>query len=139
MHLIDDVDAFLSYPWGVASYEYLVLETHRAKKSLSDNNCEGATLNMDAHGFVTVLQCWLYDILPNLGSKFAEALNPDRIPRILRWSVSSKSIDYHAFRCFFTPSAFEWVMLYMFIKLRHTCINYKKVLQIYSLLAAGSF
>lgn len=55
MHLVDDVDVFLVYSWGAVLYKFLVLETHGAKKRLSEKICNDVRLSVDAHGFMNVL------------------------------------------------------------------------------------
>lgn len=109
MHLIDDVEWFLSYPWGAAAFEFLVRETHEAKRKLVLKVADGARLSVDAHGFITALQCWVYEVLPNLGKNVAMNVYDVRIPRILRWSVSSKKIDFDNYNAFFMPSTLHVV------------------------------
>lgn len=110
MHLADDIDAFLAHPWGVVAYEFLVNETHETKKKYMDRVAQSSgRSSVNARGFSTVLQCWAYDILPKLASSCAVNVVPDRIPRILRWSVQHAIHAYDALNSFFTASNVELV------------------------------
>lgn len=106
IHLMDNLDLFLAYPWGAVSYEFLVLETHRAKLKLAKKQRLGAKLAVEANGFITALQCWVYEIMPNIASKFAIRVSDVRIPRMLRWSTDGgDKVRYDALNSYFVPSA----------------------------------
>lgn len=111
MHLVDNIDVFMACPWGAVAYEYLVLETHRAKLKLSEKQWCGAKLVVEAHRFISALQCWVYEIMPKLTSKFVISVCDDRIPPMLQWSTYGDKVQYDALNSYFVPSVAHVLMV----------------------------
>lgn len=86
LHLVDDIESFVKYPWGTAAYNFLVKEMHSAADKIAKHDSRELALN----GFVAPFQIWVYEIFPNVGREFATKLawRSDSFPRILRWSTA---------------------------------------------------
>ncbi|XP_057773985.1 uncharacterized protein LOC130993180 [Salvia miltiorrhiza] len=91
IHLIDNLDRFLCYPWGRIAYDFMVPRTYNARKLLEKMETKENKLTVEAYGFVHVLQAWAYEIMPSLaafcGKRVVEHEN--RLPRMQRWSADS--------------------------------------------------
>ncbi|XP_057810722.1 uncharacterized protein LOC131025122 [Salvia miltiorrhiza] len=90
MHLVDNMDNFHDFPWGLVAYEYLMAATHRLKTEMLAAENEKSKITLEVSGFIYVLQCWCFEVIPTLGT-FCASLNPHNLksfPRILRWCVS---------------------------------------------------
>ncbi|KAH6797692.1 hypothetical protein C2S52_022246 [Perilla frutescens var. hirtella] len=75
IHLVDDIQLFDSFPWGLEAYDHLVESTHATQ------------LIINAHSYCYALQVWVYEMIPAVGQVCASRIFdwPLKIPRVLRW------------------------------------------------------
>ncbi|KAH6767477.1 hypothetical protein C2S52_018460 [Perilla frutescens var. hirtella] len=87
IYLVDDIQLFDSFPWGLVAYDHLLECTHATRDSL---NCLlplcGSQPILDAHGYCYALQVWVYEMIPAIGQVCASRVFdwPLKIPRVLR-------------------------------------------------------
>lgn len=116
MHLVDDLNSFDAYPWGLKAYEFFIKKLCRARRILDGN--EAAGLAFELYGFTYVLQVWLFETCPQLAAFCARHVDPGgkRMPRILCWSATSVR-KYASLRKFFKPDAKMKLVIYFFFNL----------------------
>lgn len=104
MHLVDNIQRFNEYPWGLKSYEFFVKKLYASREKMA-----GTLINkraaFDVNGLVFVLQVWLFETIPGLGVFCARRVDGyDHIwPRLMRWLGTPVSKTYFALEMFFTP------------------------------------
>ncbi|XP_057808432.1 uncharacterized protein LOC131022906 [Salvia miltiorrhiza] len=91
IHLMDDLERFLRYPWGRTAYDFLVPRTYNARKLLDKMGTTENRLTVEAYGFVYALQAWAYEIMPSLAAFCGKRLmeHENNIPRMQHWSADS--------------------------------------------------
>ncbi|GMN68599.1 hypothetical protein TIFTF001_037655 [Ficus carica] len=94
--LVDDLDAFNAFPWGVLSWE----ATRAAICHTVDNRMSSKRrplkkiykVHYNLPGFPHALLVWAYDILPSIASKFTTKYE-QAIPRMMSWTTA-KNVKY---------------------------------------------
>ncbi|KAJ4917244.1 Ulp1 protease family protein [Raphanus sativus] len=61
--MVFDLPKFEGYPWGRLAFKTLI-------KSVKKANLEGDSITV--HGFIQVLQIWIYNLFPNFGKQFGD-------------------------------------------------------------------
>ncbi|KAH6762120.1 hypothetical protein C2S52_019553 [Perilla frutescens var. hirtella] len=95
-HLVDDLEAFNKFPWGLVGYNFLIQSTHEARELLDrltvePNDAGGYPMEVHAGGFNMALILWAYEVMPDLAAVCGRRLGSqmDRIPRMLWWYTNN--------------------------------------------------
>lgn len=90
LHLVDDVDRFLHYPWGRVSFQYLLEKVEAGYKNMKLLLPKSKRTQFDLNGFVYALQAWAYEVFPDVAKFCAAPVLNQKIgmPRVLRWRGS---------------------------------------------------
>lgn len=85
-HLIDDLNAFMNYPWGTVTYDFLVKEMYDLTVMLEKK--DGREINLK--GFTVAIHSWAYEVFSELGKIYAKKLiwRSEHFSWILRWTIS---------------------------------------------------
>lgn len=104
LHLVDDLDKFMNYPWGRVSFEYFVNNVDSYHKNLKGMMKNPKRPQFDLNDFVYVIQTWAYKVFPNVANYCAIRVGDHHtiLPRILRWSAS-KCPQFPKLTKFFEP------------------------------------
>ncbi|KAH6809106.1 BTB/POZ domain-containing protein [Perilla frutescens var. frutescens] len=95
-HLVDDLEAFNKFPWGLVGYNFLIQSTHEARElldrlTIEPNDAGGYPMEVHAGGFNMALILWAYEVMPDLAAVCSRRLGSqmDRIPRMLWWYTNN--------------------------------------------------
>ncbi|CAH9122119.1 unnamed protein product [Cuscuta epithymum] len=87
LNLIDDIDAFNSYPWGRVIWSDMVSCFKNGANCLKLNEA-----HYNVYGCVVALQVWAFESFPALREVgLALLVDPDAFPRVLRWTSAKKN------------------------------------------------
>lgn len=91
LHLVDDVDRFLRYPWGRVSFQYLLENVEAGYRNMKLLLPKSKRTQFDLNGFVYALQAWAYEVFPHVAKFCAAPMDNKKIgvPRVVRWRGSS--------------------------------------------------
>ncbi|XP_038713407.1 uncharacterized protein LOC120007277 [Tripterygium wilfordii] len=88
LNLVDYVDEFNKYPWGTLSYKKTIQSLTNCLVGRSDkfkakqNDFEWYNLL----GFPWAFQLWVYEVIPSIAASFADCVDLNLLPRMLKWS-----------------------------------------------------
>ncbi|CAH9067529.1 unnamed protein product [Cuscuta europaea] len=110
MNLVEDLDAFNSYPWGEDVWDDLVSNMKNNAQALKI--CTGNRVAFP--GCMHAIQIWAFETFPSLAS--AGLCNKiegkeDQIPRTLRWSFFKKPSLEKLCELIFNNTEFEWITM----------------------------
>ncbi|KAL3653486.1 hypothetical protein CASFOL_003167 [Castilleja foliolosa] len=88
--LIEDDEAWESFPWGKFTYQVL---SHRLRR-LPMSQPENRIFRYTFQGFSTALLIWAYEAIPQLGSICGDRIGEEDLqrPRLIRWRMNRKMI-----------------------------------------------
>ncbi|MCL7032903.1 hypothetical protein MKW94_026546 [Papaver nudicaule] len=111
LQIVDDLDEFNMYPWGLVSYERTFsslaialrrrAEKFKEKKRTNPNHCHET---YSLRGFPFAFQVWAYENIPKLGEAFAKRIDHVKYcPPILRWMCETApayaAVQAEVFNC----------------------------------------
>ncbi|KAI3974668.1 hypothetical protein MKX01_021512 [Papaver californicum] len=110
LQIVDDLDEFNMYPWGLVSYERTFSSLAIALRRRAEKFKEKQRTNPNhwhetysLRGFPFAFQVWAYENIPKLGEAFAKRIDHVNCPPILRWmcetAPSYASIQTEVFNC----------------------------------------
>ena len=92
LKLVDNLEAFNQYPWGLQSFNFTIgflkrafierVEKQKKKSEKNPDHLESYHLG----GFIFAFQAWAYECICNLNPTFA-IKEKDVLPRIINWKV----------------------------------------------------
>ncbi|XP_057808431.1 uncharacterized protein LOC131022905 [Salvia miltiorrhiza] len=104
MHLVDDLERFDKFPWGLVAYEFLVLVSHnnRIKLNLQKKNKKGVTVEIQGFGYA--LQLFAYEMHNKIGGLCATRLDEAITPRMLRWAPVPHKVGRQKIQALLKPT-----------------------------------
>ncbi|XP_026405455.1 uncharacterized protein LOC113300459 [Papaver somniferum] len=111
LQIVDDLDEFNMYPWGLVSYERTFSSLAIALRRRAEKFKEKQRTNPNhwhetysLRGFPFAFQVWAYENIPKLGEAFAQRIDPvNCFPPILRWTCETApsyvAIQTEVFNC----------------------------------------
>lgn len=91
LHLVDDLERFNQFPWGVVVYQFLVTASHNCKTIIDNSLAVDKKPTFDAYGFTFAIQVFAYEVHANVALHCA--IRPrgceHQFPRMLRWRANN--------------------------------------------------
>ena len=85
--VVDSAD-LNDYPWGIDVFKYMFDSlSKRAVLSPRSLIIEDNIYQYQLQGLPYALVCWFYECCPAVENTFAQLVNKDAIPRIMRWQA----------------------------------------------------
>ncbi|XP_057783693.1 uncharacterized protein LOC131001343 [Salvia miltiorrhiza] len=94
--LVEDEDAWASFPWG--SYSFSILCHQMSVVAKHPNQIQSTRRTYHIFGPVWAFQIWMYEVLPKLGKLCGKRDSDTSIPRFLHWDThAAPSVDFSEF------------------------------------------
>ncbi|KAH6832014.1 hypothetical protein C2S53_000175 [Perilla frutescens var. hirtella] len=87
LHLVDHLDRFDAYPWGLVSHDFFVSNLLASKEFMQIYLKKKTQPKFDVYGYAFALQTWIYEVFSKIGLHCATQLTEYLTPRILRWAA----------------------------------------------------
>ncbi|KAM6567398.1 hypothetical protein CsatA_026526 [Cannabis sativa] len=105
LKLVENVENFFEYPWGLLSYQKLLSSTTKSMSDLRKNYIDKVSTKdkmkkkgktekkitqpeakYNVYGYAPALQYWAFEVMQDLGKKYGQCRGT-RFPRMLNWST----------------------------------------------------
>ncbi|XP_060974459.1 uncharacterized protein LOC133039583 [Cannabis sativa] len=105
LKLVENVENFFEYPWGLLSYQKLLSSTSKSMSDLRKNYIDKVSTKdkmkkkgktekkitqpeakYNVYGYAPALQYWAFEVMQDLGKKYGQCRGT-RFPRMLNWST----------------------------------------------------
>lgn len=113
MHIVDDVHAFNSYPWGAKLYEFFLKKWFSSSRKMHTSLADNGVAVFDLYGLVFMVQCWVYECNSDIAKYCANRLQGyEQVwPRMLRWSTTSFKYFTSLKKFFNNATHMKWVII----------------------------